>query len=259
MAAMNSTSSPSAPAAPALLRKQTYAWAVAALILAGLTAAAKGLWGNVPTLWVGLPATAYAAYVFFWSRFYPRIYLGKALLALAVSGAVTYVAFGELAHAHMWRRTFQLSWELVPFRDPQGWSVSHPKLWSHEEQRVSGTTNHVFKPSKITPAMYFSVTSRPNVGTTDLNLVVDGFFQNLPKSREIQIHEKTPLTLPTGQPAYRLLYSELSQRIPLKSETLFVLDKSRLYFLTVSAAPLWFDRHRDYLERLLGTLTLPPS
>jgi hypothetical protein len=100
------------------------------------------------------------------------------------------------------------------------------------------------------------VTARPNVGTKDLDLVVESFFRNLPNAKDLQVHEKESVTLPSGQPAYKLVYSEQGRRIPLKNEALFVMDGSRLFFLTVGASPRWFDRQRAYLENLLFTLRI---
>ena len=80
---------------------------------------------------------------------------------------------------------------------------------------------------------------------------------NLPKGAQTDILEKEPTTLPNGQEAYRVVYTELSRRIPLKSEILFVMEKDRLFFLSVESTPRWFDRHRLYLEKLLYSLELP--
>jgi hypothetical protein len=209
---------------------------------------------------LGLPVTIYSGYVFLWARIHPRIYLGKglALTALIISGAVTYVAVGELAHNLMWKRAFQLSGKLVEFEEPvERWRVSHPRDWSHEEQGVSGTTIHMFRPSKVTPTVFLSVTSRPNVGTSDLNLIVEGFFLNLPKGAETRIHERGTVTHPSGRTAYAVVYSEPGRRVPVKNKMLFILDESHLYVLTVGAAPLWFDRHQDYLNRLLESFQPP--
>jgi hypothetical protein len=216
--------------------------------------AAKLTVHNGLTLAIGLVATAFAGYVSFWSRIHPKIYLGKGLAvgAFLVSAAATYVAFSELAQAWVWDRTFQLTDKLNVFRAPEeNWSVAYPKLWSHEEQRVSGTVIHRFKPSRPTPTMFFQVTSRENVGTTDLSLVVQSFFRNLPNEKDLDIIDREITALPTGQPAYRLVYSELGRRIPLKNEVLFVLDGSRLFYITVAASPRWFDRQRGYLRGLL--------
>jgi hypothetical protein len=72
----------------------------------------------------------------------------------------------------------------------------------------------------------------------------------------VEIYSRGFFTLPTGQSAYRILYSEKSRRIPLKNETLLVMDKTRLFYLTVSASPRWFDRHHIYLENLLNSLKI---
>ena len=129
--------------------------------------------------------------------------------------------------------------------------------WGRQEQRTSGTTSQVFRPTKITPAMQFSVTSRPNVGTQDLGLIVEGFFMNLPKGKGTEVLEREPVLLPSGIEGYRVVYTDMSRRIPLKSEILFVLAGGRFYFLSVQSTPVWFDRHRPALERLLYSLTLP--
>lgn len=245
-----------------LLKRPTYSWALSALGLSLLAAPVRVFLGIGWGLGMGTAAVVWSAYVFVWSWLHPRIYLGKrwALAGLAFSGVIAYTAFGELAYSYMWRKTFQMSDDLAMYEDPADkWSVLYPALWTRKEQRVSGTVNHVFKPSKITPAISFSVTRRANVGTEDLGLIVEGFFMNLPKGAGTWILEKEPAKLPTGEEAYRVVYAELSRRIPLKSEVLFVLHGGNLYFLTVEATPRWFDRHRTYLEKLLYSLTLPPA
>jgi hypothetical protein len=105
--------------------------------------------------------------------------------------------------------------------------------------------------------MSFSVTCRKNVGTQNLALVVETFFMNLPKGAQTEILEKEPAALPAGQEGYRVVYTDLSRRIPLKSEVLFVINEGKLYFLSVEATPRWFDRHRTYLEKLLYSLEFP--
>ncbi|HRY30677.1 MAG TPA: hypothetical protein P5079_11655, partial [Elusimicrobiota bacterium] len=195
----------------------------------------------------------------FWSRVHPRIYLGRgmALAALIFSAVVAYIAFSELAYAYMWRQTFQLTETMSTYWDPvENWSVLYPKPWSHEAARLGETILHTFKPSKPTPTMYFSVTTRNGVETKEIAQVVDGFLLNLPKDRGIHLLESEKLVLPGGQPAYRIVYSEQTRRIPVKNETLFVMDGTRLFYITVGAAPRWFDRQRVYLERLLYSLTL---
>lgn len=218
--------------------------------------------GAGAALATGAAATGWAAWALTQGIVYPHAYGGKrwSLLGLALAGVTTYIALGDVAQNILWRRAFQLTPDLAIYEDPvDKWSVLYPHEWARQEQRVSGTTNHVFHPSKLTPAMQFSVTRRPNVGTDDLSLIVEGFFMNLPKGSSTEILEKEPVTMPSGLKAYRVVYTELSRRIPLKSELLFTLDGKDLYFLSVQATPRWFDRHRIYLERLLYSLTLPPS
>jgi hypothetical protein len=213
-------------------------------------------------LLAGTGATAWAAWALVQGIVYPHAYRGKrwSLLGLAVAGATTYVALGDVAQNILWRRSFQLSPDLAVYQDPvDKWSVLYPHEWTRQEQRVSGTTNHVFHPSKLTPAMQFSVTRRPNVGTDDLALIVEGFFMNLPKGSQTEILEKEPASLPTGEEGYRVVYTELSRRIPLKNELFFILHGKDLYFLSIQAGPRWFDRHRVYLEKLLFSLTFPPA
>lgn len=233
----------------------TISTAICALGLIPLKILATAPW----TLGIGLLVIVLAAFASFKSFVYPRIYPGKtiALASLLFSGALTYTAFGQIAYQIMWKHTFQLSNELREYKDPiDAWSVSYPKLWKHEQHRISGTTNHIFKPSRMTPTMYFSVASRINIGTNDLSLIVENFFMNLPKDAETQILEQAPTTLPSGHPAYRIIYEEVSQRIPLKNEILFMTHNSRLYFLTIGGHPRWFDRHHDYLRNLLYTLKI---
>jgi hypothetical protein len=82
---------------------------------------------------------------------------------------------------------------------------------------------------------------------------------NLPKGDGTEILEREPASLPSGHSGYRVVYTDLSRRIPLKNEILFLLEGEELYFLSVQATPRWFDRHRPALEKLLYSLTLPPS
>ncbi len=209
---------------------------------------------------VGGAATVWAGWVLVMALDYPHAFRGKrwALAGLAVAGVTTYTAVGDLAQNMLWRSAFQLTSKMSVYQDPvQKWTVQYPYLWGHEEQRISGTTSHVFRPSRLTPAMSFTVTCRPNVGTEDLALVVEGFFMNLPKGAETEILEREPVTLASGYKAYRVVYAEMSRRIPLKNEILFTLSGEKLFFLSVQATPRWFDRHRLYLERLLFSLQFP--
>jgi hypothetical protein len=215
--------------------------------------------GSGWSLALGAATTGWAAWVFVQAVLHPHVNLGKrgAFLGLLLSGATTYAAIGDVAQTLLWRRAFQLTPELALHRDPVNeWSVSYPALWGHQERNTGGAQTQTFRPSKMTPAMSFSVTCRPNVGTQDLALVVESFFMNLPKGAQTEILEKEPVTLPSGLMGYRIVYTELSRHIPLKSEILFVLDKGRLFFLSIQATPRWFDRHRAYLEKLLFSLSL---
>lgn len=209
---------------------------------------------------IGGAAAVWAGWALVRALVYPHAFQGKrwALAGLAVAGVTTYVAVGDVAQNILWRRAFQLTSKLAVYEDPvQKWAVQYPVKWGHQEQRISGTTSHVFRPSRLTPAMSFTVTCRPNVGTEDLALVVEGFFMNLPKGAETEILEREPVTLSSGYKGYRVVYSELSRRIPLKNEILFVLSGEKLFFLSVQSSPRWFDRHRLYLERLLYSIQFP--
>lgn len=213
-------------------------------------------------LLAGIAATGWAAWVLVEGIVSPHLLKGKrwAALALALAGVTTFLALGDVAQEMLWRRAFQLTQDLAVYQDPTAkWSVLYPYQWGRQEQRTSGTTSQVFRPSKMTPAMQFSVTHRPRMGTRDLSLIIEGFFMNLPKGKETEILEREPVVLPSGQSAYRVVYSDLSRRIPLKNEILFILNEEDLYFLSVQATPRWFDRHRLYLERILYSLTLPAS
>jgi hypothetical protein len=227
-----------------------------------VSTAAYFLLGSEWALLLGAPAAAWSAYVLIQAIIHSRLNLGKrwALAALLLSGVSAYMALGDVAEGVLWRRAFQLTPDLAVYEEPvEKWRVGYPRLWDHQQHGVSGTLSTVFKPSKITPAMQFSVTRRAAVGTEDLSLIVEGFFMNLPKGSQTEILEKEPVTYPTGHKAYRVVYAEMSRRIPLKSEILFLLEKGDLYFLSVEATPRWFDRHRPYLEKLLYSLELPAS
>lgn len=221
--------------------------------------ASLGCWWALVT---GTAVTLWAGWVVTQGLIYPHLYRGGrwAMVGLAIAGSTTFFALGEAAQDFLWRRAFQLTSTPAVYVDPiEKWSVTHPSLWARQEQRVSGTTSQVFRPSKLTPAMQFSVTHRPNVGTRDLALIVEGFFMNLPKGTGTDILEREPAALPSGQTGYRVVYTDLSRRIPLKNEILFILEGEDLYFLSVQATPRWFDRHRTELEKLLYSLTLPPA
>ena len=242
-----------------LLKKQTRFWSISSLATAVALIPAKILLTPPWTFGISSAVTAFALYIFLWGLIHPKIYLGKglALGGLSLSAAVTLLALGDVGYAFMWRRTFQLSGPLATFQEPeQKWAVSIPKKWSHESQNTGGTVNHVFRPSTAAPPMYFSVAARPQVGTQDMDLVVQNFLTNLPMGTETQVTENEIVVRDDGRKATRIVYTELTRRIHLKSEILFVLDSSHLYFLTISANPRWFDRHREILEKTLFSLEI---
>ena len=247
-------------AAPPLLTFPSRRRGIVAFFLAWPAPVAYTILGSGWGILVGGAATAWAAWVLVEALVYPHARRGKrwALLGLAVAGATTYAAVGEAAQEFLWRRAFQLTGDSAVYENPVGkWRILYPAQWGHEEQRVGGVTSHMFHPTRLTPAMTFTVTCRPNVGTRDLALVVEGFFMNLPKGADTQILEREPVALPSGLEGYRVVYSDVSRRIPLKNESLFVLSEETLFFLTVQATPRWFDRNRLYLEKLLYSLELP--
>jgi hypothetical protein len=238
-------------------RRQSLASFLLSFLPLLLYACFGGAWALLP----GLAVSVWAGWALVLGLLYPHAHRGKrwALGGLAVAGAVTYAAVGDVAQDYLWRRAFQLTSETAVFQDPvRKWSVSYPAQWGRQEHRVGGTVTHVFRPSRATPAMQFSVMHRPDVGTEDLSLIVEGFFMNLPKGKETEVLERESVGLPSGHLGYRVVYTDLSRRIPLKNEILFVLDGKSLYFLSVQATPRWFDRHRPALERLLYSLTFPP-
>lgn len=240
-----------------ILKKPTIGWALASLASSVAVFIAATFLTSFVTVLIGFTSTVFCAYVLYWSQIHPRIYLWKqiTLLALVMSGAFTFVLFGKVTNAYVVRKTFQLTGPLVTYTDPvEKWSVSYPKPWNHEEKRVSGIVNHSFRPSRITPAMYFSITSRANVGTSDLAMVTENFIANLPQGQNTPILENELVSLGSGLTGRRMVYSDTTRRIPLKNEVLIVLDGPHLYFLNVGAAPRWFDRHRSTLEQLLYSL-----
>jgi hypothetical protein len=252
-----------ATAARHLLKRQTYLWAASTLVAAALALAARLTAGDEAGMVAGLAAVLYGLYVVFWQRVHPRIYLGQglALASLLAAAAVGYASFSEISHTWVWRRTFQLSDHFIVYQQPsEKWTIFYPKLWTHEEQGVSGSVLHVFKPSRVTPTMYLTATARPNVGTTDLELVVEGFFQHMPSERRIQVVTRESFAYqPGGYSAVRLIYTEQTRREPIKNETLFIMDSGRLFVLTASASPRWFDRNQEYLEGLLHSFRVKNS
>jgi len=233
-----------------ILKKQTYVWAA-------------GLWwgprsfsprnfspANVAALCVGIVTTAFAGYVSFWSRIHPKIYLGKGLAVTAffVSAAVTYVAFSELAQNWVWRRTFQLTEKLSVYREPEeGWSVSYPKLWSHEEQRVSGTALHQFKPSRPRPPCSSRSRPGPTSGPTTWACRRELFPQSAERAgpADPRARDPDPSLRPAGLPpgVQRTVPADPAQeRGPLRAarQPPLLPDGGRL--------PRWFDRQRPYLQ-----------
>jgi len=63
---------------------------------------------------------------------------------LAIAGVTTYAAVGDLAQNMLWRLAFQLTSKLAVYEIRSEMDRAIPFLWGHEEQRVSGTTSHVF-------------------------------------------------------------------------------------------------------------------
>lgn len=238
--------------------KPTHTWALFAVIcVAAMTAsymmASYGWLSQGWTLALGLAALAVTSFALFLTMKHPRLYPGKGIVLVSLCACLllAYLAFGQLARDFMTRRTFQLQGPSSEFQDPvEGWSVSHPSLWTREEKRVSGTVSQLFKPSQDSPAIFFSVTSRNNVGTDDLDLIVQGFFMNLPKDKNIEIAENESMTLPNGLKAQRIVYGDAT----MKNEVILALHNTRLFMLSVGAAPGWFDRNRTDLERLLYSL-----
>jgi len=235
-------------------------WAALAVAVAALIL--HFIWPGMASAILTLAAAAGALVIATRVLRYPRLYVdsGAVLAALAIAGMGLYFSVGNLLNARVVRHTFQLEEPWDRYVDDEGrWSVARPARWTHEARRDEGSVTHTFKPSRVTPPMYFSVTVRTDAGVSDLETVVENFFINLPKEKDMSVLQSEPLRLETGHDAYRFEALESEQSMRLKTENLLVMDDDRVFFLTVCAPPRWFERHREALSKLLYSLQTVPA
>ncbi|HOW27275.1 MAG TPA: PsbP-related protein [Elusimicrobiota bacterium] len=199
----------------------------------------------------------------FWAQWradlYPKSYGGRpmALAALFLSGLMGYFSLSSVLHPLLLKRAFQLSDQMSSYRETDGrWTLSYPERWSHEEIRNDLFVSHAFKPAKESPALFFTVMSKPAGGETQVGQVAQHFLESMNTAdNNFQLYENREESL-QGRPAVRIVYGIQTGRIPLKNEVLLVLETDRLYLLTIGGAPRWFDRNRTYLRKLLYSFQL---
>jgi hypothetical protein len=250
MATMRDHTSPAARAS----RRRSRLLAVFAAVAAGLAAFISTAGSPKLTFISGTAAGLLGAYACFWTWLHPKVYLGKgiALLSFLVSLILAYESASVMFQKHLWEKLFQLNGPMLVYSEPEErWSILQPLKWTHETHNSGAASSHIFRPSKVSPAMYVTVTRQPQAGTSDLELIIDGYFRGLPERENIQILEKMTFETAQGFPAVRVSYVENSDRMSLKNEIVFLSREEKLFVIMASAASHWFDRHKEIIEKIL--------
>lgn len=218
-----------------------------------------GPWAAVAA---GLPIIVVSLWLCRRATLYPRIYRGYAMALAGLLMAFTGVnqSVGVIGYEKFWRRAFHLGTDYRDFRhQKEKWVVQYPSHWAAWEERTPETQTFMFKPSRLTLSLMFSVTRKPLNAPSSVEQLADQFLMNLPKSGQTQILERRAFDYPDGRPAFELVYEDPTQTVPLRNRVVFVIQGGDLFMLSASALPGGLARLTQDADRFLLSLrTAPP-
>ena len=238
-------------------REPTALWTLASLAAAAALVAARFHFASWAVLGMALVATLFTFGVLWAITLYPRTYLGSRWASTAFMVALFLLcdSIGQVGFQIQWRRSFEVNGAWKDFTDRgNAWRVRIPAKWQPLELYTPATGTVIFKPTRLTPAIEFSVTRHPRTKDQDLSAAVEAYYLNLPKSTDTKILAGAPFDYAPGLDAYRMVHQDPQQALVLRQENVFLFHGDDLYMLTVTAVPAWFNRFPADLDRFIRSL-----
>ncbi len=238
-------------------RSPTAGWTAIAVALALWGLVARICLPQFAALGISLIAVGISLGVNWAIALYPRTYLGRRWAAASFVAALVLFcdSVGAVGFDLQWRRSFDFTGQWVDYRAPgAGWRARYPKKWTHHEILTPAITTVLFKPSRLTPAIEFTLTRLPRGNQRGLTAAVESYYQNLPKGPKTRILSGGPFAYPEGLEAHRMVHEDPDQALVLRQENVFLLHDDHLYILSVTAVPSWFGRFPKDLQHFLTSL-----
>ena len=234
------------------------------VIVFALGAAAWGIRikaGPGAAILAGVPILLVSLWLCRRATLYPRIYRGypMALGGLLLTFTAINHSVGLIGYEKLWRRAFHLGDTYREFRQPQeNWVVQYPSNWAAWEERTPETQTFMFKPSRLTYGLLFSVTRKALASPANVEQLADQFLLRLPKSGQTRILERRAFDYPDGREAFELVYEDPTQTVPLRNRVVFVIQSGDLFMLSASAMPGGLARLTQDADRFLLSLRPAP-